>query len=75
MLARRFAQRAKNDALLGELFFVGRGDGNRIEDRVDSNACKTRTFIERDAQLLVSFQKFRIHFIQRLRCVRWIFGG
>ena len=69
MLLHRFAERAENDSLFGKLFAIRRADGNGIKHRIHGHAGEPLAFAQRNAELLVSLQKFRINLIQAFRAV------
>ena len=52
-----------------ELFAIRRADGNGIKHRVHRHAGEPFAFAQRNAELLVSLQQFRIHFVQAFRRV------
>ena len=58
---------AEDDAGLGQLLAEGGGHGHRIEDRVHGHAGQHLLLVQRNAELLVGFQKLRIHLVETLR--------
>ena len=75
MFLHRFAERAEDDALFGELFLESRADRNAIKHRVHRHARQPPAFAQRNAELLVSLQQLRINFVQALRPVPFCFGA
>jgi hypothetical protein len=72
MLAHGFGDRHEDHAGLGQLFLEGGDHRDRIEHGVDGNlrlldACQDFLLAQRNAELLVDAQQFRIDIVDRLR--------
>ena len=55
------ADGAEDDAHFHELLLMARVNADGVEHGIDGNVCKTLLFVERDAELFKSRQKFRVH--------------
>src|SRR5271170_6572047 len=67
----RLGERTKNDALFRKLFAKRRADRNGIKNRVHGHARELGVFAQRNAELLVSLQKFWIYVGKTFRRVGW----
>ena len=75
MFLHGFAERAENDALLGELLFERRADRHAVKHRVHGHAGEPLAFAQGDAELLVGFQQFRVNLLQAFRPVAFFSGS
>ena len=71
----RFRNRAENNAVLFQFFFIGRRDRNAVEHGIDRHAAflharQNFLLLQRNAELVIGFQQFGIDFVERLRLVR-----
>ena len=67
MFAYCLGHRAKYHPGFGQLVFKGCRHGNRVEHRVHCHPGQAFLLINGDAQLVISFQQFRIDFIEVFR--------
>ena len=80
MLADGFRDRHEDHAGLLQLFLEGRDDGHRIEDGVDGDlglfdAGEDFLLAQRNAELLVGPQQFRVNLVERLRAALVLRSG
>src|SRR2546426_9915452 len=73
MLLYRFAERTENHPVLLQFFFVSGGNGNGIENRVNSNAWKLLLLRQWNSELLERPEQLRINFVQT--CFRHFLYG
>jgi hypothetical protein len=64
IVVHRLAERAEDDALLGQRGAKRRPDRHRVEDRVDGDAGQDLLFVERDAELVERLAQLGVHFVQ-----------
>ena len=67
MILHRLGKRAENNSYFGELGLESCGHGDAIEHRIHRNAREHLLFGERNAQLFVGPQNFRIELVQALQ--------
>ena len=70
VIAHRIGERTENDPGLAELFLEGRRHRHAVEHRVHRDAGEARALVQRNAELGVGREQFRIHLIEALRRIR-----
>ena len=74
MVCQRLGQRAKNDPDFGQLILKGGRDRHTVEHRIDRNSGQSLLLLQRNAQLVVGLQQFRIYFVETLGSIRITLG-
>ncbi len=69
MRVHRLGNRTENHACFKQLFPEGGHHGYRIEDRIDRHTREDALLVERNTELLVGTQQFRIDFGQAFRAI------
>ena len=64
MLFNRFTEGAEDDAVLGQLFFVGGGNRNTVEDSIHRHIRKTLLLTQRNPELVEGLEQFGVHLIK-----------
>ena len=64
MLLNGFRHGAEDHAGFRELFLEGGDDRDAVEHGIDGNACEHFLFGQRNAELLIGFEKFRVHLVE-----------
>ena len=74
VLVHRLGDRAEDHARLRQLGLEGGAHGDRVEHRVHGHPGEHFLLVQRDTQLLVGVQQFRVHLVQALRPVLHALG-
>ena len=74
MLLHCLAKGTEDDALLGQLFLESCAHRDAVKHRVHGHPRKPFTFLERNSELLVSFEQLRIDLIEALGSIASFLG-
>ena len=64
MLLHSLTERAEDNTVLCQLFLIGSGDRNTVENRIDCHVAEALLLTQRNAELVEGFEKLRIHLIK-----------